>query len=397
MDHPAAGNRSVTPTSFITTLSGWAARHPYLASTALVGVLTIVGFVTDPYLHSPNLDMLYLLLVLVSALRWGQLPAVFTAVLSALVFAFCFIPPPFTFTISDASYVVSLVGFLAVALATSTLANRARQLVREQEARARAEAANSAKDELLSKVSHELRAPLTAVIGWAHLLRNVRGNPARLDQTLVKLEHSTESLAALVDDLLEASRLNSGKLSVNLQPLELAPVVAAALDVVAVPAEQKQVRIESAIQPVGLILGDARRLRQAVINLVGNAIKFTPPSGRVTIALEEVGPEVRLRVSDTGAGIPRHFLPRVFEPFSQASVHNPHGGLGLGLAIAKYLVDAHNGRIAVTSDGEGRGATFTVWLPRCTGPIGVLETSSSTPEEAPLQAAGVPSHVQPDR
>lgn len=345
-------------------LAAWSGRHPYLASAIMIALVTLIGFASDPYLHSPNLDMLYLLVVLVSALRWGQRPALFTAITSALVFDFCFIVPRYRLTITDVSYVISLVGFLAVALATSTLAARARELVKAQEARARAEAASVAKDEMLSKVSHELRAPLTAVIGWVHMLRETRGDPEHLAQTVSRLEHSTQGLAALVDDLMEASRLKSGKLAVNPEPLALAPVVTAALDVIAIAAEKHQVRIEARIRPVGVVLADPSRLRQAVINLVGNAIKFTPAGGRVTVTLDEEDECVRLSVADTGVGIPREFLPRVFEPFAQADDKNPHGGLGLGLSIVKQLVEAHRGRISVASEGEGRGATFTVHLPK---------------------------------
>jgi signal transduction histidine kinase len=350
-------------TNSIRRLSGWANRHPYGASSALMALVTAVGFVTDPYLHSPNLDMLYLLIVLVSALQWGLRPAVFTAVVSTVVFDFCFIVPKYELTITDISYVISLVGFLAVALATSTLAVRARQLVKEQEARARAESANAAKDEILSKVSHELRAPLTAVLGWIHLLQESRSDGERLERTLARLQHSAQALADLVDDLMEASRLNSGKLPLNPEPLELAPVVASALDVVSVPAEAKRIRIDARLQETGIVLGDPKRLRQAVINLASNAIKFTPEGGRITVTLERDDSHVRLTVADTGAGIPRRFLPRVFEPFTQADDKNPQGGLGLGLSIVKHLVEAHRGTISAASDGPGRGATFTVRLP----------------------------------
>lgn len=339
-------------------------RHPYAASTLMIVLVTAIGFASDPHLHSPNLDMLYLLAVLVSALRWGLGPAVFTAFASALVFDFCFIEPRYRLAIPDAAYAISLVGFLAVALATSTLAARARQLVKEQEARARAEAASLAKDEILSKVSHELRAPLTAVVGWIQLLRDTRGDPSRMEQALSRLDRSAQGLAALVDDLLEASRLKSGKLAVHPRPLEVAPVVSEALEIASVAAERKQVRIEARINPVGLVLGDSRRLRQAVINLVGNSIKFTPAGGLVTVTLDDEDKSVRLSVMDTGAGIPREFLPRVFEPFAQADAKNPSGGLGLGLSIVKQLLEAHRGTITVASNGEGRGATFTVRLPK---------------------------------
>jgi signal transduction histidine kinase len=329
----------------------------------MIGLVTALGFASNSYLHSPNLDMLYLLVVLVSALQWGQRPSVFTAIVSALVFDFCFITPRFTFTITDPSYVISLVGFLAVALATSTLAARAGQLVKEQEARARAESANQAKDEILRKISHELRAPLNAVMGWTQVLRDARDDSERLARSVSGLQNSGQALAALVDDLLESARLESGKLTVALEPVELAPIVSSALDVMAIAARQKQIELESTIQPVGEVLADAQRIRQMVINLVSNAIKFTPPGGRVTVRLDAEGDQVRLTVSDTGAGIPHEFLPRLFEPFAQADGRNSLGGLGLGLSIVKYLVEAHDGTIVAASAGSGRGSTFTVRLP----------------------------------
>jgi K+-sensing histidine kinase KdpD len=362
MPLPRGVHTLVSRASF-NAVARWASRHPYAASSAIIAGVTAIGFATDPYLHSPNLDMLYLLVVLISALQFGHRPAVFTAIVSTIVFDFCFIVPRYRLTITDASYVISLVGFMAVALATSTLAVRARQLVKEQEARARAESANAAKDEILSKVSHELRAPLTAVLGWVQTLGAARGDPERVERLLGRLERSADALAAVVDDLLEASRLKSGKLTVNLEPIELAGVIAAALDVVVIPAQEKQIRLEATIEPAGMILGDARRLRQMVINLVTNAVKFTPPGGRITVTLERDGEEVLLRVTDTGAGIPRSFLPHVFEPFAQADDRNPQGGLGLGLSIVRHLVNVHAGTITAASEGEGYGATFTVRLP----------------------------------
>ena len=349
--------------SVVQFFRSWSARRPYWASAALIGAVTLFGLVTDPVLHAANVDVVYVLAVLVSAVFWGRGPAVFTALASAGVFAYCFISPRFAFAFNDLPYVITLLAFVAIALATSALATRARELSRAQAAHALAEARSQAKDEILGKISHELRSPLNVVMGWIHLLERADGDREQLSRGLASLQQSAQLLVRLVDDLLNASRMKSGKLSVDLQPTTIAPVVARAADVVAPAAEQKNVRLQLDVSDAGDVLADQQRMEQVVTNLLLNAIKFTPPGGCVSVRLARVAKSVELAVSDTGIGIPADFLPRLFEPFTQADTRNAAQGLGLGLSIVKHLVEAHGGAIEAKSDGPGRGATFIVRLP----------------------------------
>ena len=239
-------------------------------------------------------------------------------------------------------------------------------LVREQEARASAEAANRAKDEFLSMLSHELRTPLNAMLGWSQLLRSQKLNEATRSRALEAIERNARGQANLIEDLLDISRIITGKLRLHVRPLELVPVIEAAIDTVRPAADAKQVRIQSVLDPLaGPVSGDSDRLQQVVWNLLSNAIKFTPKGGRVQVRLERVNSHVEIVVSDTGVGINSDFLPYIFERFKQAdSTHTrSHGGLGLGLAIVRHLVELHGGNVQAQSPGEGQGSTFIVQLP----------------------------------
>ncbi|MFN8627521.1 MAG: PAS domain S-box protein [Candidatus Binatia bacterium] len=236
----------------------------------------------------------------------------------------------------------------------------------ERQARAEAEAANRAKDEFLAIVSHELRTPLTPILTWAHLLRS-----GRLDQDVTRracdaIERAVRSQAQLIEDLLDVSRITSGQLRLEARPIELAPVVEAALESVRPAAEAKEIALDILLDHnAGMILGDATRLQQVIWNLLANAIKFTPKGGRVQSLLRRVDSHIEFRVSDTGQGIGPHLLPHVFERFRQAdsSTTRAHRGLGLGLAIVRHLVELHGGVVRAESPGEGRGTTFVVELP----------------------------------
>ncbi|HEX9161254.1 MAG TPA: HAMP domain-containing sensor histidine kinase [Thermoanaerobaculia bacterium] len=349
---------------FITRMIGsWSRRHPYIASLIITAAVTAVAFALYPVLQAANLDTLYLIAILVIALRWGQGPAVFTALLSGLLFEYCFIPPRFTYVISDMAYFVTAGGFLVVAIVTSRLAAHSRALIIEQTARERAEALAEAKDVVLHRVAHELRAPLTAVVGWAQLLRSFELDREAFDRALEGVDNSAAVLRELVNDLWDASRAASGKLPVRLKQIALERTVAKALDVVIGAAEQKGVELESELQSTAEILGDELRVKQIVTNLVSNAIKFTPAGGTVTVRLSRTDKHAELVVKDTGEGIPAEFLPHLFDAFTQADPNHAHTGLGLGLSIVKYLVEAHHGSISAVSDGPQRGSTFTVCLP----------------------------------
>jgi PAS domain S-box-containing protein len=236
----------------------------------------------------------------------------------------------------------------------------------EQVARAQAEEASRLKDEFLATVSHELRTPLTSLLGYAELLQRRRRDEAYVARAAEKILHSARAQAELIEDLLDISRIISGKLRIEPAPIQLVDVIQAALDTVRPMMEAKGQQIRMALDHEGsAVRGDASRLQQVVWNLLSNAAKFTPPGGQIRVRLARVGNHAEVRVADTGQGIAPAFLPYVFDRFRQAdsSSQRMHGGLGLGLAIVRHLVELHGGTVSVTSRGEGHGATFTVRLP----------------------------------
>jgi signal transduction histidine kinase len=239
-----------------------------------------------------------------------------------------------------------------------------------ERARAEAEAANRSKDEFIAILSHELRGPLNTLVGWTRLLGSGRLEPRKQSQALDALARSIDALTRLTDDLLDVSRIINGKLPLDVHPLDLGAVVEAAVGGVRDAADAKAVVIRTSIDSEATaIAGDPHRLQQVVWNLLSNAVKFTPPKGRVDVRLENHGDEVAIVVADTGIGIAPDFLPHVFERFRQAeSGEQRHGGLGLGLAIVRHLVEAHGGRVHACSAGPGQGTTFTAILRRGAAP-----------------------------
>jgi PAS domain S-box-containing protein len=243
---------------------------------------------------------------------------------------------------------------------------RERLLESENAARREAEHANRAKDEFLALLSHELRTPLTPMLGWIRMLRRRQVRPEDYDSALEKIERSVESELKLVSDLLDVSRIITGKMTLKLRTLDFRGLVKVAVEMAHSSAEEKGIDlVVETGKNEALVSGDPDRLQQVVLNLVSNAIKFTPPCGRVEARLERAGAHLELIVKDTGQGISPEFLPHVFERFRQAdsSVARAHGGLGLGLSITRRLVELHNGSIHAESEGEGLGSTFTVKLP----------------------------------
>ncbi|AFZ37354.1 PAS/PAC sensor hybrid histidine kinase [Stanieria cyanosphaera PCC 7437] len=243
---------------------------------------------------------------------------------------------------------------------------RAKLLVQEQKARAEAEKLNRLKDEFLSNVSHELRTPLNAILGWSQLLRTRETDEVTRNRALETIERNARSQAQLIDDLLDISRIITGKIRLNVQTIQLLSVIEAAIDTVRPAADAKSIRIQSVLDPAaGPVLGDHERLQQIVWNLLSNAIKFTPKHGRVQVYLQRINSHIEIVVTDTGQGISSEFLPYVFERFRQAdiSITRSFGGLGLGLAIVRQLVELHGGTVHAESPGPGQGATFTVKLP----------------------------------
>lgn len=255
----------------------------------------------------------------------------------------------------------------------------------EQELRARAEElaeANRLKDEFLATLSHELRTPLTAVLGWAKMLCEATPNEATLAHALKVILRNAEAQQHLIEEVLDVSRIITGKLRLEVRPVELISIIEAAIETVRPAAEAKAIQLERNFDPeANLISGDPERLQQVIWNLLSNAVKFTPHNGRVETRLERVGVHVRITVSDSGQGISPDFLPHVFDRFRQAdqTTARAHTGLGLGLAVVRHLVELHGGRVAARSEGEMKGATFTVELP-IIAPVEETKEQLSTPE-----------------
>ncbi len=237
-----------------------------------------------------------------------------------------------------------------------------------EKSRAAAEAANRMKDEFLAVLSHELRTPLNAIVGWAALLRRKALSEEQVQRAVESIERNSRLQAQLIDDLLDVSRVISGSLRLESQPVELGDVVEEALATVTPASTSKGVVLERSASTRALVRGDSARLQQIIWNLLSNAIKFTPPGGRVRVDLRQSGDAAELQVIDSGEGIDPELLPRVFERFWQADSTSTRtrGGLGLGLAIVKHLVHLHGGTVDAASAGPGRGATFTVRLPLAT-------------------------------
>ncbi|MEI2583105.1 ATP-binding protein [Scytonema sp. PRP1] len=236
----------------------------------------------------------------------------------------------------------------------------------ERAARAEAERIGRLKDEFLATVSHELRTPLNAILGWSQLLRKKTIGPAELKKGLDTIERNSRAQAQIIEDLLDMSRIISGKIQLNVKNVNLRSVIEAAIESLLPTVQAKDIRLQTVFDVLpASIIGDPGRLQQIVWNLLSNAIKFTPQGGRVRVSLEKVNSYVELTVSDTGQGIKSEFLPYVFDRFRQAdsSTTRKFGGLGLGLSIVKQLVELHGGSVQATSAGEGQGATFTVMLP----------------------------------
>ena len=235
-------------------------------------------------------------------------------------------------------------------------------LKRERQARREAEEANRLKDEFLATVSHELRTPLTAILGWSRMLLSGVIDAAGNARALETIDRNARAQAQIIEDILDISRIITGKLRLDIRQVEPGAVIEAAVDAVRPAAEARNVRLQMLLDPqAGPVSGDADRLQQVVWNLLSNAVKFTPKGGRVQVKLERVNSHVEIAVSDTGQGISADFAPFVFD--RHGSTTRRHGGLGLGLAIVRQLVELHGGTVTVASPGEGKGATFTVSLP----------------------------------
>ncbi|MBD2450981.1 PAS domain S-box protein [Nostoc sp. FACHB-152] len=255
---------------------------------------------------------------------------------------------------------------LAISRQCAQAISRAQLYEAERQARANAEQANRVKDEFLAVLSHELRSPLNPILGWTQLLQSQKLPPTKVTQALQTIERNAKLQAQLIEDLLDISRMMQGKLSLNIAPINLISVIENAIETVQLAAAAKSIEIQTVLQPNhNQTVGDANRLQQVIWNLLSNAIKFTPEGGRIEIKLEQQGNQVKIQVTDNGRGIKPDFLPYVFEYFRQAdsSTTRQFGGLGLGLAIVRQIVELHGGTVQAQSPGEDLGATFTVLLP----------------------------------
>jgi signal transduction histidine kinase/CheY-like chemotaxis protein len=268
---------------------------------------------------------------------------------------------PGIFTERHERIVTGLAGQAAIAMDNARLYEAARK------ARQEAETANRLKDEFLATVSHELRTPLNAIFGWSRLLRTGRLDSASASHAVEIIVRNAKAQEQIIEDILDVSRIITGKIRLHVSPIEIAPAIEAAIDSLRPTADARGVELQTVLDTESnVVLGDTSRLQQVVWNLLSNAIKFSPEGGRVQVTLERMNSHhVEIRVSDTGQGISMEFLPYVFERFRQAdsSTTRKYGGLGLGLAIVRHLVELHGGTVAADSPGAGLGATFTVRLP----------------------------------
>jgi len=247
-------------------------------------------------------------------------------------------------------------------------ADAERERVRAETARAETEAASVAKDQFLAAVSHELRTPLNAILGWTQMLRQGTLSAASIDRALETIERNARQQMKVIADLLQVSEIITGKLQLDAYPLDLGPLITASLDALRPAVLAKDIDLQSQIDAVDPILGDPARVQQIIWNLLSNALKFTPRQGHIGVALSQPGSLVQLSVTDSGIGIEPQFLPYVFDRFRQedSSYARSFGGLGLGLAIVRQLVELHGGTVRAASGGKGLGSMFTVEFPMLT-------------------------------
>ena len=262
-----------------------------------------------------------------------------------------------------------------------------------QAARLEAEQANRLKDDFLATASHELRTPLTAVVGWSRMLRGGKLDAENTARALEAIERNANLQTNLIEDLLDISRIITGKLTLDRQRIDMAHVINDAVNTLRPAADARNITIETSFDPrAGSVLGDANRLQQVVWNLLANAVKFTPRDGRVDVALVQTGSQVEISVRDTGEGISPDFLPHVFERFRQADgkTTRRQGGLGLGLAIVSHLVELHGGTVKADSDGPGRGSRFSVRL-------SVIDPHSAVSSANPTGDLALPAGAEPEQ
>src|SRR5215813_2564793 len=371
--------------------------HYFVALAAVVVAFT-VRFLLDPALGDVAQFLLFSLSVVVAAWSGGLGPGLLATAVSAILGDYFFIDQPHSFYTKHSAERLELGLFIGVGISISILsqarlsaeAKRQQLLVSEREARKMAEDANRLKDEFLATVSHELRTPLASISGWAKLLRVGNLDAERAARALETIERNAQSQNQLINDLLDVSRIITGKMSLDIGLLQLGSVIESAVETVRPAADAKGIRLNVLLDPAAeSVSGDAHRLQQVVWNLLSNAIKFAPKGGRVDVRLERINSQVEITVADNGQGIKPEFLPYVFDRFRQedGGASRRQGGLGLGLAIVRHLVELHGGTVRAASKGLDKGATFTVTLPMA--PVDWRETAAGkrlAPENLPSLA-----------
>lgn len=338
-------------------LTGWIG---YLSSFVLVALARLGSAALPANPPAPY----YLSIVLVS-LWAGRGPGLVSAVLSAIATAYFDLGTGGRFDL-DAVDLVRLVIFFVLAYITSALVSSRKETEESlREVIDELEELDHAKDEFIATVTHDLRSPLTSILGWAQLLKDQLAPGEQESRgALDSIIRSARVQSRLVDDLLEASRVRVGKIEMQRKRFDLVELTNEVLDSFDLEKVRQEIQLERRLELDGIVIeGDPQRIEQLLRNLVSNAFKFTPRGGVVTVALEEAGSSVRLTVSDTGSGIPPEDLPTVFQRYAQASGAKEKGGLGLGLSIVQHIAELHGGRVDARSDGEGKGATFTVEIP----------------------------------
>jgi signal transduction histidine kinase/CheY-like chemotaxis protein len=353
----------------------------YFVAIGATAVVFTVRFLLSSDLGDVAPLLMFTLSVMVAAWYGGLGPGLLATALGALLGAYFFIEPLYSFRIYSSAERIEEVIFLGIGIAISILsqarlsllAKRQQLLASERDARRAAEdamrvaeGANRLKDEFLSTVSHELRTPLTAINGWALMLRAGRLDATQADRALETIVRSARSQNQLINDLLDVSRITTGKMRLDVGPLKLGSVIEAAVETIRPAAEAKEIHLSALLDTAAeTISGDAERLQQVVWNLLSNAVKFAPNGGRVEVRLERANSHVEIVVADNGQGIKPEFLPYVFDRFRQedSGTDRQWGGLGLGLTIVRNIVELHGGTVRAASEGLGKGATFTVALP----------------------------------
>jgi signal transduction histidine kinase len=369
MDSASTAQQPVFDLPFSETRNRASAVRRYGVTLLAVAAMSAFRVSLTPVIGHASPFLLFTPAVMLAAWYGGLWPGVVATLLSTVVGA-QFLRPSSRVAIEEWDRVALFVAvgmaltWLQVTAASAT--GRIRLLLaREQAARAEAEAANSAKDDFLARVSHELCGPLGVVIGWTSLLRDHAMDPASVRKAADVIEHNARTQERLVGDIVDSVRAARGTMRLERGRVDLASLVAAVVEAIRPTAERRGVAVQATIPPgESAVWADATRLHQVLMNLLTNAVKFNRPGGAIIVCLERAEGRARIAVSDTGAGIDAELLPHVFEPFKKGRESTP--GLGLGLSIVRHLIEMHGGQVAVASAGRSQGSTFTVTLPLMT-------------------------------